>query len=98
MNKTVDGEYQRYATEPGSYTREHFFGADEQLKKMVDHLTDEEINMLPRGGHDNRKIFNAYNVAMKNTETPTVILAKTIKGWTLGEGFEGRNATHQIKK
>lgn len=98
MNKTVDGEYQRYATEPGSYIRDHFFGSDKRLLKMVEHLTDEELSLLPRGGHDSRKIYTAYKAATKKNDAPTVILAKTIKGWTLGEGFEGRNATHQIKK
>ncbi len=98
MNRTVDGEYQRYAAESGAYIREHFFGGDARLKDMVSHLTDEDLNLLPRGGHDYRKIYSAYQAASQNTDAPTVILAKTIKGWTLGEGFEGRNATHQIKK
>jgi pyruvate dehydrogenase E1 component len=98
MNTTVDGEFQRYAVEPGSYTREHFFGPDPRLRKMVEHLSDEEIRNLPRGGHDYRKLYAAYKAATEATGAPTVILAKTIKGWTLGPDVEGRNATHQIKK
>ena len=98
MNRTLDGEYQRYATEPGSYIREHFFGTDDRLLKMVEHLSDDDLHFLPRGGHDYKKMYAAYRAAIENTAAPTVILAKTIKGWTLGEGFEGRNATHQIKK
>ncbi|MEL6890370.1 MAG: pyruvate dehydrogenase (acetyl-transferring), homodimeric type [Actinomycetota bacterium] len=100
MNNTVDGEFQRFAVEPGSYAREHFFGPDERLRQMVSHLSDDEIRSLPRGGHDYRKLYAAYKAATENLGSgrPTVILAKTVKGWTLGEGFEGRNATHQIKK
>jgi len=100
MNKTVDGEFQRYAVEPGSYAREHFFGPDERLRQMVSHLSDDELRNLPRGGHDYRKLYAAYKAATENLGSgrPTVILAKTVKGWTLGEGFEGRNSTHQIKK
>ncbi|HEX7094729.1 MAG TPA: pyruvate dehydrogenase (acetyl-transferring), homodimeric type, partial [Acidimicrobiales bacterium] len=98
MNSTVDGEFQRYATESGAYIREHFFGPDPRLRKMVEHLSDEELRTLPRGGHDYIKLYAAYKRATEVTGQPTVILAKTIKGWTLGEGFEGRNATHQIKK
>ncbi|MBK5221350.1 MAG: pyruvate dehydrogenase (acetyl-transferring), homodimeric type [Acidimicrobiia bacterium] len=98
MNSTVDGDFQRYATEPGSETREHFFGPDPRLRAMVENLTDEEIRMLPRGGHDYRKLYAAYKAATELEGAPTVILAKTIKGWTLGPDVEGRNATHQIKK
>ena len=65
---------------------------------MVEHLTDDELQQLPRGGHDYRKIFAAYKTAVEHEGTPTVILAKTVKGWTLGADFEARNATHQIKK
>ena len=98
MNSTVDGEFQRYAVESGAYAREHFFGPDPRLRKLVEHLSDEEIRNLPRGGHDYRKLYAAYKAATEATGAPTVILAKTIKGWTLGPDVEGRNATHQIKK
>ncbi|MEO7429165.1 MAG: pyruvate dehydrogenase (acetyl-transferring), homodimeric type, partial [Acidimicrobiales bacterium] len=98
MNATVDGEFQRYAVESGAYAREHFFGPDPRLRKLVDHLSDEEIRNLPRGGHDYRKLYAAYKAATEQEGAPTVILAKTIKGWTLGPDVEGRNATHQIKK
>ncbi len=98
MGETIDGEYQRYAVEDGAYIREHFFGPDPRLRKLVEHLTDDELKALPRGGHDYQKVYAAFKAAAETTDQPTVILAKTIKGWTLGEGFEGRNATHQIKK
>ena len=100
MNNTVDGEYQRYAIEDGGYARDHFFGPDDRLRQMVSHLSDDDLRNLPRGGHDYRKLYAAYKAAADNLGSgrPTVILAKTVKGWTLGEGFEGRNSTHQIKK
>ncbi len=98
MNTTVDGEFQRYATESGAYIREHFFGPDPRLRKLVEHLSDEELVALPRGGHDYVKLYSAYKRATEVTDAPTVILAKTVKGWTLGSAVEGRNATHQIKK
>ncbi|MFN7150317.1 MAG: pyruvate dehydrogenase (acetyl-transferring), homodimeric type, partial [Microthrixaceae bacterium] len=98
MNSTVDGEFQRYAIESGQYIREHFFGPDPRLRAMVEHLSDEELQTLPRGGHDYHKLYAAYQAAVNTEGVPTVILAKTIKGWTLGSGFEGRNSTHQIKK
>ena len=98
MGETIDGEYQRYAVEDGAYIREHFFGPDPRLRKLVEHLSDDELKGLPRGGHDYQKVYAAFKAAAETTDQPTVILAKTIKGWTLGEGFEGRNATHQIKK
>ena len=98
MNNTVDGEFQRYAVEDGAYIREHFFGPDPRLRKLVEHLTDEDLLNLPRGGHDYQKLYAAYKAAVEETERPTVILAKTIKGWTLGQGFEARNSTHQLKK
>jgi len=98
MNTTVDGEFQKYAVESGAYIREHFFGPDPRLQQMVSHLSDEDLQRLPRGGHDNRKLYAAYKMAVEHRGSPTVILAKTIKGWTLGEGLEARNATHQIKK
>jgi pyruvate dehydrogenase E1 component len=98
MNTTVDGEFQRYATEDGAYIREHFFGPDPRLRKLVEHLSDDELRALPRGGHDYRKLYAAYKAATEQAGAPTVILAKTVKGWTLGAEVEGRNATHQIKK
>ncbi len=98
MNTTLDGEFQKYATESGAYIREHFFGPDPRLRRMVEHLTDDELQSLPRGGHDYRKLYAAYKLATEQRGAPTVILAKTIKGWTLGPQIEARNATHQIKK
>ncbi len=98
MDATLDGEFQKYATESGAYIREHFFGPDERLTKLVEHLSDEELRMLPRGGHDYTKLYAAYRAAIENEGAPTVILAKTIKGWTLGPDIEARNVTHQIKK
>jgi pyruvate dehydrogenase E1 component len=100
MNETVDGEFQRYSVENGNYARENFFGPDPRLRQMVAHLSDEEIRNLPRGGHDYRKLYAAYRAASENLGSgrPTAILCKTVKGWTLGPGVEGRNATHQIKK
>ncbi|MBV9665299.1 MAG: pyruvate dehydrogenase (acetyl-transferring), homodimeric type [Actinobacteria bacterium] len=98
MNTTVDGEFQKYAVESGAYIRDHFFGPDPRLRKMVEHLSDEELQALPRGGHDYRKLYAAYKAAVETEGVPTVILAKTVKGWTLGPEIEARNATHQIKK
>ena len=98
MNTTVDGEFQRYAVESGAYIREHFFGPDPRLRALVEHLTDDDLRNLPRGGHDYEKIYAAYKAATEQVGAPTVILAKTVKGWTLGPDVEARNATHQIKK
>src|SRR3954468_3672380 len=98
MNTTPDGDYQTYKAESGAYVREHFFGRDPRTRKMVEHLSDDEIWNLKRGGHDYRKLYAAYKAALEHTGQPTVILAKTIKGWTLGSHFEARNATHQMKK
>ncbi len=98
MNTTVDGEFQKYATEDGAYIREHFFGPDPRLRALVEHLSDDDLRNLPRGGHDYRKLYAAYKAATETTGQPTVILAKTIKGWTLGPEIEARNSTHQIKK
>ena len=98
MNTTVDGEFQRYTVESGAYIREHFFGPDPRLRALVDHLSDDDLRNLPRGGHDYEKIYAAYKAATEQQGAPTVILAKTIKGWTLGTDVEARNATHQIKK
>jgi pyruvate dehydrogenase E1 component len=98
MNTTLDGEFQRYSVESGAYIREHFFGPDPRLKKLVEHLSDEDLQKLRRGGHDYRKIFTAYASAVELTGAPVVILAKTVKGWALPGSFEGRNVTHQMKK
>ena len=98
MEETVDGEYQKYSVEPGSYFRKHFFGKHPELRAMVDHLTDAQLIRLKRGGHDPRKVYAAYKAAVEYRGTPTVILAKTIKGYGLGEAGEGRNITHQQKK
>ncbi len=99
MNSTVDGEYQRYKAEDGAYVRDHFFGKDPRTKELVTDMTDDEVWALRRGGLDFRKIYAAYKVATElDNGKPTVILAKTIKGWTLGPDVEGRNATHQIKE
>ena len=98
MNTTPDGDYQTYKAESGAFVREHFFGRDPRTAAMVRHLSDEEIWGLKRGGHDYRKLYTAYRAATEHTGQPTVILAKTVKGWTLGSHFEGRNSTHQMKK
>ncbi|HYA00844.1 MAG TPA: pyruvate dehydrogenase (acetyl-transferring), homodimeric type [Candidatus Binatia bacterium] len=98
MNSTNDGQFQKYEVESGAYIREHFFGPDPRLRRLVQHLSDDDLRRLRRGGHDYRKLYSAYKLAVEHRGVPTVILAHTIKGWTLGEGFEGRNATHQIKK
>ena len=98
MNTTLDGEFQKYAVESGAYIREHFFGPDPRLRNLVADLSDEDLQRLPRGGHDYRKLYAAYKRAVEHVGGPTVILAKTIKGWTLGVDIEARNATHQIKK
>ena len=98
MNTTPDGQFQTYATESGAYIRKHFFGDDHRLRAMVENMTDDQILHLGRGGHDHRKIYAAYAAAKAHKGQPTVILAHTIKGWTLGPNFEGRNATHQMKK
>jgi pyruvate dehydrogenase E1 component len=98
MNTTVDGDFQRYAVSDGAHIRDHFFGPDPRLRRLVEHLSDEELRALPRGGHDYRKLYAAYKAATEQRGAPTVILAKTVKGWALGSEVEGRNATHQIKK
>jgi pyruvate dehydrogenase E1 component len=97
MNTTPDGQFQTYTVESGAYIRENFFGGDLRLRKMVEDLSDEQLRVLSRGGHDYRKVYAAFNSARAHVGQPTVILAHTIKGWTL-ESFEGRNATHQMKK
>ncbi len=98
MNETVDGDWQKYVVETGAYIRQHFFGTDPRLLKMVEHLSDDDIKRLRRGGHDYKKVYAAYLAATTTTGRPTVILAKTVKGWTLGTGAEARNMTHQMKK
>ncbi|PWT91775.1 MAG: pyruvate dehydrogenase (acetyl-transferring), homodimeric type, partial [Acidobacteria bacterium] len=98
MEEVVDGEYQKYVVESGSYIREHFFGADPRLLEMVEHLSDEQIRKMKRGGHDPEKVYAAYKAAVEHKGSPTVILAKTIKGYGLGESGEGKNITHQQKK
>src|SRR6266496_4475406 len=98
MEEALDGDYQKYSVEPGSYTRRHFFGKYPELLELVNHLTDEQIHKLLRGGHDSRKVYAAYKAASTHTGRPTVILAKTVKGYGLGEAGEGRNVTHQQKK
>jgi pyruvate dehydrogenase E1 component len=98
MNKTLDGDYQTFKAESGAYVRENFFGRDPRTAAMVADWSDEKIWGLKRGGHDYKKLFAAYTAATEDNGRPTVILAKTIKGWTLGSSFEGRNSTHQMKK
>ena len=98
MEEIVDGDYQKYSVEPGSYIRKHFFGKYPELLKLVNHLTDEQIRGLVRGGHDPVKVYAAYKAAVEHRGVPTVILANTIKGYGLGEAGEGRNITHQQKK
>lgn len=98
MGEIVDGEYQKYTVESGAYVREHFFGKSPELLKMVEHLSDEQVRRLHRGGHDPQKVYAAYHEAMHHVGQPTVILAKTIKGYGLGESGEGKNITHQQKK
>lgn len=98
MEEAVDGDYQKYSVEPGSYTRKHFFGKYPELLAQVNHLTDDQIRKLLRGGHDPKKVYAAYKAAVEHKGAPTVILAKTVKGYGLGETGEGRNITHQQKK
>ena len=98
MNLTPDGDYQTYKSENGAFIREHFFGKDPRTKELVSPMSDDEIWALQRGGHDYHKLYAAYRAATEHKGQPTVILAKTIKGWTLGSHFEGKNATHQMKK
>ncbi|AYF98967.1 pyruvate dehydrogenase (acetyl-transferring), homodimeric type [Protaetiibacter intestinalis] len=98
MNATPDGDYQTYKTEDGAYVRENFFGRDPEALKLVEGYSDEQVWNLKRGGHDYRKVYAAFKAAVEHEGQPTVILAKTIKGYGLGKSFEGRNATHQMKK
>ena len=98
MNSTLDGDFQTFKAESGAYVRDNFFGRDPRTAAMVANWSNEQIWGLKRGGHDYRKLFAAYTAAMEPNGKPTVILAKTVKGWTLGSTFEGRNSTHQMKK
>jgi pyruvate dehydrogenase E1 component len=98
MNRTPDGDYQTYKAESGAYVRENFFGRDPRTLEMVKDYSDEQVWNLKRGGHDYRKVYAAFKAAQEHTGQPTVILAKTVKGYGLGPSFEGRNATHQMKK
>jgi pyruvate dehydrogenase E1 component len=98
MEEVVDGQFQKYVVSPGSYIREHFFGKYPELLKLVENISDERLQALRRGGHDPEKVYAAYKAAAESTDRPTVILAKTIKGYGLGEAGEGRNVAHNAKK
>jgi len=98
MHATVDGQWQRYSVEPGAYAREHFFGRSPELAKLVEHLSDREVQNLRLGGHDPSKVYAALAAATSHRGQPTVVLMRTIKGYGLGEAGEGRNITHQQKK
>lgn len=98
MNEAVDGEFQKYSVEKGSYIREHFFGKYPELQKLVEGLSDEQLEKMRRGGHDPEKVYAAYKAAVEHEGQPTVVIAKTIKGYGLGEAGEGKNITHQQKK
>jgi pyruvate dehydrogenase E1 component len=98
MSEVVDGEYQKYSVESGEYIRDHFFGKDTDVLKMVEKMTDEQLQKMKRGGHDPEKVYAAFKSATEHVGQPTVILAKTIKGYGLGESGEGKNITHQQKK
>ena len=98
MNKTPDGDYQTYKAESGGFIRENFFGRDPRTAALVEGMSDDQIWGLKRGGHDYNKIYAAYNAAVNHKGQPTVIITKTVKGYGLGKSFEGRNATHQMKK
>ena len=97
METTVDGDYQTLAASSGDYIRKNFFGPEPELTKLVDDLNDQRLTKLRRGGHDSQKLYAAYNEAVNHKGQPTVILAKTVKGWALGKSFEARNMTHQKK-
>lgn len=98
MEEAVDGDFQKYSTMPGSYMRDHFFGQSPELRAMVDDYSDEQLTQFRRGGHDRRKIYAAYRAAVECEDRPTVILAKTVKGYGLGDAIEASNITHQQKK
>ena len=98
MGEIVDGEYQKYAVESGAYIRTHFWGAHPRLLEMVKHLSDEQLKKLTLGGHDPVKVYNAFKNATETKGMPTLVLARTIKGYGVGESGEGKNITHQQKK
>ena len=98
MGEVVDGQYQKYTVMDGAYIRKHFFGSDTRLLQMAEHLSDEQLRKLRRGGHDPEKVYAAFSAAAEHQGSPTVILAKTIKGYGLGEAGEGKNITHQQKE
>lgn len=98
MEEAVDGQMQKYAASAGDYIRRDFFGSDPRLEEMARQYSDEQLQRMRRGGHDPEKVYAAYRAAVENTQSPTVILAQTIKGYGLGEAGEGRNVTHQQKK
>jgi pyruvate dehydrogenase E1 component len=98
MGEITDGQYQKYFVESGAYFRQNFFGTDPRLLKMVEHLSDEQLARMRLGGHDPIKVHAAYKAAVEHSGSPTIILAKTIKGYGLGEAGEGKNITHQQKK
>jgi pyruvate dehydrogenase E1 component len=98
LGEISDGQYQKYFVESGAYFRQNLFGADPRLLKMVEHLSDEQLARMRLGGHDPIKVHAAYRAAVDHTGSPTIILAKTIKGYGLGEAGEGKNITHQQKK
>ena len=98
MEEALDGDYQNYRAKGGAYTREHFFGKYPELAELVSKLTDEDLWRLNRGGHDQQKVYAAYAAATKHKGQPTVILAKTVKGYGLGKSGESLNIAHQLKK
>ena len=98
MDSTVDGEYQNFKAKGGKYVRDNFFAKDPELLQMVEHLSDDDIYRLNRGGHDPYKVYAAYHAAVNHTGKPTVILAKTVKGYGMGDAGESENTTHQVKK
>ncbi len=98
MGEVVDGQYQKYTVMDGAYIRKHFFGSDTRLLQMAEHLSDEQLRKLRRGGHDPEKVYAAFSAAVEHQGSPTVILAKTVKGYGLGEAGEGKNITHQQKE
>src|SRR5439155_13645397 len=98
MEECVDGEYQDFKSKNGAYVRQHFFGKYPELLDLVSHMSDDDIWALNRGGHDPRKVYAAYHDAATHLNQPTVILAKTVKGYGMGEAGEGQNITHQQKK
>ena len=98
MEACLDGEYQNFKSKDGAYTREHFFGRDPSMIDMVSKMSDEDIWRLNRGGHDSVKVYSSYHRAINHKGGPTVILAKTVKGFGMGDAGEGQNITHQKKK